>query len=114
MFGIPSSYVFFRAFRRWRKEPFAVKLKNLRGTIMPPQRFFLSLGLAGVISFALCMAASFVFYIPSLTFYGVLAFTILIKTSSNRQITLPSHRVLRLILLVGDLRRLVFLRAQLD
>ena len=96
LFGIPSSYVFFRAFRRWRKEPFAVKLKNRRGTIMPPQRFFLSLGLAGVISFALCMATSFVFYIPSLTFYGVLAFAILVKTSFNRQITLPSHRVLRL------------------
>ena len=96
LFGIPSLYVFFRAFRRWRKEPFAVKLKNRRGTIMPPQRFFLSLGLAGVISFALCMAASFVFYIPSLTFYGVLAFAILVKTSFNRQITLPSHRVLRL------------------
>jgi O-antigen ligase len=96
LFGIPSSYVFFRAFRRWYKEPFAVKLKNRRGTIMPPQRFFLSLGLAGVISFALCMAASFVFYIPSLTFYGVLVFAILIKTSFNRQITLPLHWVLRL------------------
>lgn len=96
LFGIPSLYIFVRAFRRWRKEPFAVKLKDRGGTIMPPQRFFLSLGLAGVISFALCMAASFVFYIPSLTLYGVLAFAILVKTSFNRQINLPAHRVLRL------------------
>ena len=96
LFGIPSSYVFFRAFRLWRKEPFAVKLKDRRGTIMPPQRFFLSLGLTGVISFALCMAANFVFYVPALTLYGVLAFAILVKTSFNRQMTLPSHRVLRL------------------
>ena len=44
LFGIPSLYVFLRAFRRWRKEPFAVKLKHRGGTIMPPERFFLSLG----------------------------------------------------------------------
>ncbi len=96
LFGIPILYVFVRAFRRWRKEPFSVKLKNRRGTIMAPQRFFLSLGLAGVISFALCMAASFILYVPSLTLYGVLAFAILVKASFNRQIILPLHRILRL------------------
>ena len=96
LFGIPSLYVFFRAFRRWRKEPFAVKMKHRGGTIMPPERFFLSLGLAGVISFALCMAASFILYVPSLTLYGVFAFAILVKTSFKRQMTLPVHRILRL------------------
>jgi O-antigen ligase len=96
LFGIPIIYVFFSAFRRWRKEPFAVKLRNRGGMIMPPQRFFLSIGLTGVIAFAFCMAANFVFYVPALTLYGVLAFAILVKTSFNRQITLPSHWFLRL------------------
>ena len=96
LLGIPSLYVFVRAFKRWRKEPFALKLKDRGGTIMPPQRFFLSLGLAGVISFALCMAANFILYVPSLTLYGVFAFSILVKTSFTRQIILPLHRVLRL------------------
>jgi hypothetical protein len=96
LLGAPFLYVFIRAFVRWRKEPFAVKLQDRGGTIMSPQRFFLSLGLVGTITFALCMAVTFVFYVPALTLYGVLAFTILVKTSCSRQLTLPSHWVLRI------------------
>jgi len=95
LFGAPCLYVFFKAWGRWRKEPFAVRLRASEGTIMPPQRFFLSLGLAGAIAFALCMAATFVFYVPALIFYGVLAFAILVKASFNRRLTLPAHGILR-------------------
>jgi O-antigen ligase len=95
LFGAPCLYVFFKALLRWRKEPFAVKLRDSDGSIMPPQRFFLSLGLAGSLAFALCMGATFVFYVPALMLYGVLAFTILVKTSFNRRIVLPEHALLR-------------------
>ena len=95
LFGAPSLYVFVRAWRQWRQEPFNVKLRDRDGTIMPPQRFFLSLSLAGAIAFGLCMTATFVFYVPALTLYGVLAFAILVKTAFNRRLTLPSHGVLR-------------------
>ncbi|WPJ97965.1 O-antigen ligase family protein [Coraliomargarita algicola] len=91
LFGLPCLYVFFQAWRRWRNEPFAVKLRGAEGTIMPPQRFFLSLGLSVSLAFALCMGASFVFYVPALTLYGVLAFAILLKSSFNRRLTLPEH-----------------------
>jgi hypothetical protein len=96
LFGAPSLFVFFKAWSRWRKEPFAVKLRGAEGTIMPPQRFFLSLGLAGSIAFALCLLVSFVFYVPALTLYGLLAFSILLKTSFSRRIVLPDHWVHRL------------------
>ncbi len=96
LFGLPACYVFLKSWARWRKEPYAVKLRGSSGTIMPPQRFFLSLGLAGALAFALCMAATFVFYVPALTLYGVLAFSILVKSSFNRRLTLPEHGALRL------------------
>jgi len=74
LFGIPAFYVFYQAWQRWRLEPYAVRLRDSTGTIMPPQRFFLSLGLAGAIAFALCMGLTFVFYVPALTLYGVLTY----------------------------------------
>jgi len=95
LFGLPAGYVFYRSWSRWRKEPYAVKLRDSKDAIMPPQRFFLSLGLAGALAFALCMTSTFVFHVPALTLYGVLAFGILVKTSFNRKIRLPEHRVLR-------------------
>jgi O-antigen ligase len=95
LLAAPTLYVFFRAWSRWRKEPFVVKLRNGTGKIMPPQRFFLSLGLAGVMAFALCMVFTFVLYVPALLLYGVLAFAILVKSSFNRLIELPSGVVLR-------------------
>jgi O-antigen ligase len=96
LFGIPILYVFICSFSLWRKEPFAVKLLDRGGTIMPPQRFFLSLGLAGTIALALCMTATFVFYIPALTLYGVLMFAILVKTTYKRKLTLPVHWIFRI------------------
>lgn len=95
LFGAPALYIFYRAWARWREEPYEVKLRDSRGRIMPPQRFFLSLGLAGAMAFGLCLAVTFVFYVPALTLYGILTLAILIKTSFNRRITLPEHWVLR-------------------
>lgn len=96
LFGVPSLYILYLAWARWRKEPYAVKLRDAKGTIMPPQRFFLSLGLAGALAFGLCLTMTFVFYVPALVIYGVLALSILIKSSFSRRITLPVSGVLRL------------------
>ncbi|MFT5836968.1 MAG: hypothetical protein ACI9ZV_000469 [Candidatus Azotimanducaceae bacterium] len=96
LFGAPTLYVFFKALGRWRKEPFAVKLRGFEGRVMPPQRFFLSLGLMGTLAFALCLSVTFVFYVPALSLYGALAFAILVKTSFNRRIKIPEHVVVRI------------------
>jgi tetratricopeptide (TPR) repeat protein len=63
---------------------------------MPPQRFFLSLGLSGSIAFGLCMLVTFVFYVPALALYGVLMFAILVKTSFNRRLKISGHPLLRI------------------
>lgn len=95
LFGGPALYVVCKAWGRWRKEPYEARLRDSKGTIMPPQRFFFSLGLGGAIAFALCMTATFVFYVPALALYGVLAFSILVKASFNRRIRLPEQVLLR-------------------
>ncbi|MDQ8193573.1 O-antigen ligase family protein [Coraliomargarita sp. SDUM461004] len=93
--AIPCSIVFVIAWRAWRREAFAVKLRDSDAMIMPPQRFFLSLGLCGSIACALSMLSTFVCYVPALIFYGVLAFSILLKTSFKRSLVLPEHWVHR-------------------
>ena len=95
LFGLPALYVFFKGWRRWLSEPYTVRLRDAKGTIMPPQRFFLSLGLAGVLAFTLCLTLTFVFYVPALALYGVLVFGILIKAGFSREIRLPEHWALR-------------------
>ena len=96
LFFIPCVCVVWWAFRQWRAEPSRAKLKDVKGTIMPPTKFFLSVGLAGVLSFALCLFCTFVFYTPALTLYGVLFFAILVKSSLTRRLRLPSGGWLRL------------------
>lgn len=95
LFGLPAGFVIYKSWGRWRKEPYAIKMRYAEGTIMPPQRFFLSLGLGGVLAIALCMTTTFVFYVPALVLYGVLSFSILMKTSLSREIRLSEHWVLR-------------------
>lgn len=90
LFLLPSLFVVWWAYRHWRAEPARVKLKDAKGMIMPPTKFFLSLGLAGVLPFALCLFCTFVFYAPALTLYGVLFFAILIKSSFTRRLRIPS------------------------
>ena len=96
LFLLPSLLVLWRAIRHWRAEPDRVRLKSGEGAIMPPTKFFLSIGLAGVLSFALCMFSSFVFYTPALTLYGVLFFSILIKSSFRRRLRIPHGGRMRL------------------
>jgi O-antigen ligase len=90
LFLLPCACVVWWAFRQWRAEPARAKLKELQGMIVPPTKFFLSLGLASTLALALCLLCSFVFYIPALTLYAVLFFAILVKTSSARHMCLPS------------------------
>ena len=96
LFLLPSVCVVWWAFRQWRVEPARVKLKDVRGTIMPPTKFFLSIGLAGVLSFVLCLFCTFVFSTPALILYSVLFCAILIKSSLQRRLTLPSGGWMRL------------------
>jgi O-antigen ligase len=96
LFLLPSLFVVWWALRQWRAEPARVKLKDVKGTIMPPTKFFLSVGLAGVLSFALCLFCTFVFYAPALTLYGVLFLAILIKSSFTRRLRIPSGGWMRL------------------
>ncbi len=95
LFALPSLIVFFKSLRIWQREPFEVRLRGVDGSIMPPQRFFLSLGLSGSIAFGLCLMLTFVFYVPALTLYGVLTFVILVKSSFNRKLKIPEHPLLR-------------------
>ena len=90
---IPMVPVFRKVLRFWREEPFRVRLKEKAGWIMPPQKFFIAVGLGGSIAFALCLAMTFVFYVPGLTFLGTLFFGILVKSGFNRTVRLPSSRV---------------------
>lgn len=96
LFGAPCLFVFLRAFGRWRKEPYEVTLSDTKEKVMSPQRFFLSLGLTGSIAFALCLALTFVFYVPALTLYGVLFLSILVKNSFSQGIKGPEHQALRI------------------
>ncbi|MDG1300995.1 MAG: O-antigen ligase family protein [Opitutae bacterium] len=93
---LPSLLVIWCAIRHWRAEPDRVKLKDAKGAIMPPAKFFLLIGLTGVMTFALCLFSSFVFYTPVLTLYGVLFFSILVKSSFRRRLCIPHSGWMRL------------------
>ncbi|TVP77428.1 MAG: hypothetical protein EA353_10480 [Puniceicoccaceae bacterium] len=96
LFMLPIFYVLAKSFSALRKEPHGLKLRDREGVIMPPQRFFLSIGLTGCIAFGLCMFTTFTFYVPALTLYGVLWFSILVKTSFRNSWSLGQHRFIRL------------------
>lgn len=93
--ALPILIVLISSVRAWKNEPFALKLSDRSGMIMPPQRFFMTLGIVGVVALSLCMMVTFVFYVPALMLYGVMLFSILIKTAFNRRIRLPGHWLLR-------------------
>lgn len=88
---LPMAYVFLRAIRQWSREPF--KLKGREGSVMPSQKFFLSLAISAGIACLLCAALHFPLYIPALLLYGALAFSILAKSSFRRTVPLPASRV---------------------
>lgn len=96
LFLLPSLLVVWCAIRNWRAEPGRVKLNNAKGTIMPLTKYFLLIGLASVLSFALCLFSSFIFYTPVLTLYGVLFFSMLVKSSFKRRLRIPHGGWMRL------------------
>ena len=87
LLGLPALLIFLRALSAWRKELFGIKLEGKDGVIMPPKRFFLSLGLTGFLGFVLCMGTTFVFYVPAMLLYGVVLLSILVKTSFSKKPT---------------------------
>ncbi|HAV14256.1 MAG TPA: hypothetical protein DCX06_12300 [Opitutae bacterium] len=91
----PIAWLVLVAFRRWRMEPDRVKLKGRKGSVMPPQKFFLSVALSGFIIFLICACFSFILYVPALMFYGLLFAAILVKSSTNRRIKTPSSGLMR-------------------
>ncbi|MFP4166799.1 MAG: O-antigen ligase family protein [Opitutales bacterium] len=95
LFLLPAGFVIYRAYRTWRDEPFLARRKEEDGLIMPSQKFFLSIALAAVLSLALCQTLTFVFQVPALLLHATLLFSILAKTSFNRELQLPAHGFVR-------------------
>lgn len=85
LFGLPVLFIVWKAWQVWRQQPFGLKLQNEGAVVMPPTRFFLTLGLTGFLGFALCMATTFVLHVPAMLLYGVLLLSILTKASFPKQ-----------------------------
>lgn len=85
----PIAFVLLRGITRWQAEPSRVKRENRKTAVMPTQKLFLSLGIASFIIFLFCAFCNFIFYVPALTFYGLLFFTIIVKSSTKRSLKLP-------------------------
>ncbi|MFO8026437.1 MAG: O-antigen ligase family protein [Opitutales bacterium] len=87
---IPMGYILYRALRRWSKESFT--FKSLHGPMMSTQKFFLSLAICGVVALLLSASMHFLLYVPALLLYGVLMFSILVKSSFRQTVSLPVSR----------------------
>jgi len=98
---LPVLWVVWMSLKRWRAEPSRVKLKDRKGAIMPPQRFFLSLGLSSFVVFLICASCSFVFAVPALMFYGIFFFSILVKSSLSRTLKIPRFNAIRWVYAFG-------------
>jgi O-antigen ligase len=92
----PLAWILLQSVRRWKLEPSRAKLKGQKGSVMPPQKFFLSVGLASFMVFLICAGFSFIIYVPALLLYGVFFFAILVKSSTNRIIKLPHASFMRI------------------
>lgn len=95
LFLAPVLLIFFKSWRTWLRQPYGIKLRDQEGIVMPPQRFFLSIGIAGSIAFALCMGMTFVFYVPAILLYGVLLLSLLIKNTYRQRFSIGSSPVVR-------------------
>ena len=100
LFVVPTGFILFRAYRRCQAEPARIKRRGIKGLVMPPERFFLSIGLAGLVAFLICFCVSFVWAVPALTLYGAVFLAVLVKASFNRKIPLPSGWIAGLAYLV--------------
>lgn len=97
LFALPVAIVILRALKAFKAEPYAIKPRDSDEKIMPPQRFFLSLGIMGCAACGLCMFFSFLFYVPALALYAVMMFSILVKSSFDRSLVLPSGWAFRFV-----------------
>ena len=93
LFVAPALFIIYKAWIRWRKEPYVIRLRDKQGIRVPTVRLFLSLGIAGTLAFGLCLALTFIFYVPALCLYGVFFFAILVKGSIERKFSLPDYNV---------------------
>ncbi len=87
---VPLGFVVLRAFRVWQAEGFARRVKGSgQSAKMPAQKFFLSIGLSGLLGCAAAASFAFLLYIPALLLLGLLLFSICVKGSFGREIALP-------------------------
>lgn len=103
LMSLPGIWIVRSGVKRWRAIPSRLRLKDRKGHIMPPEKFFLTIGLASLMAFLLCAFFSFVFYVPSLLLYGVFFLAILVKTSMNRLIKISRSGSARLLYILSAL-----------
>lgn len=92
---LPLGVVLFYAFRRWRSEPYRARLSGRKGSIMPPQCFFISIAILGCVGSLCCVMFTSVLGFPALLFYVAMFWGLLVKTCFNRRLALPVSRLVR-------------------
>lgn len=101
LLGLPLIVILWNSYQRWKQEPFRVRLVLLKKhKLMPPQRFFLSIGLLGSVAFLLGGLLSGVLLVPGLLLCGVLFVGVLIKTSFTRKLSFPDRVWMRVVYLL--------------
>lgn len=87
---VPLVVVVVRAFRSWRSESFVRRVKGSgQGAKMPTQKFFLSIGLCGLLGCAAAASFTFLLNVLALLLLGLVLFTVCVKGSFGREIALP-------------------------
>lgn len=92
---VPVIFIVLRALRVLGGEPYAIKPMESNRKIMPPKRFFISIGFTGFIACGLCMCFTFLLYVPALVLYLTLTFCILVKASFARSLAVPGGLAFR-------------------
>lgn len=97
-YGLIGASLFFGAlvlifrplFRSYRTAAFSRRLRGGRGEVkMPAQKFFLSIGLCGLLGYAIASCFSFPAYVPALLLLGLCLLVLCVKHTFSRQLTLP-------------------------
>ncbi|WP_269526914.1 O-antigen ligase family protein [Coraliomargarita parva] len=86
---VPLVIVIVRAYRRWRKEDYEVSFRDRKGRTMPPQRYFLSFGLCGLLVLLTCAGFHFVAMVPALCLTAVVALAVVVKIRFSRNLQIP-------------------------
>ena len=89
LFG-PLGFILYRAYRRCSEEPFARRFREVKTYVkMPFDRFFLSIGLGGMLAFGMVAFFLFPFYVPALLLLGLVLMVICGKYSFARTVAIP-------------------------